>query len=183
MQNVSQLVLTASRRKYVRKDDGLESLSVEKTALTTELGMPTFERSHVETSMVVIRQMSLLERRSFEPKWPDALAVEDMTAVLFERLKVVRDVNKRHIQRRAFIDLLKYMKEQGLTHNFQSNLHPMLMETRIVTLKDVQRGDDYKKYYLKSHELLLMLENSSEAENAGSQHLRNVDILRVRGFS
>jgi hypothetical protein len=39
------------------------------------------------------------------------MAVENMTSVLFERLKIVRDINKKHIQRRAFIDLLKYMKE------------------------------------------------------------------------
>jgi hypothetical protein len=46
-----------------------------------------------------------------EPRWPDCMAVENMTSVLFERLKIVRDINKKHIQRRAFIDLLKYMKE------------------------------------------------------------------------
>lgn len=29
----------------------------------------------------------------------------------------------------------------------------------------------------------MMLENASEAENAQSEHLRNVEIIRVRGFS
>jgi len=44
--------------------------------------------------------------------------MEDM----FERLKAVRDLNKKHFQRRAFIDLLKYMKDQGLRPNFQDKL-------------------------------------------------------------
>jgi hypothetical protein len=44
------------------------------------------------------------------------------------------------------------------------------METSIVSFKKetVSNGEDYKKYYFKAHELLLMLENASEAENAGN---------------
>ncbi len=49
-----------------------------------------------------------------EPKWPDCLSIENVISGLFERLKIVRDINKKHIQRRAFIDLLKFMKDQGL---------------------------------------------------------------------
>lgn len=103
--------------------------------------------------------------------------------MLFERLKVVREVNKRHIQRRAFIDLLKFMKEQGLQHNFQSQLQSMLLDNRIVKLKELTRGEEFRRYYMKSHELLMMLESSSEAVNAGPEHLRNIEIIRVRGFS
>jgi hypothetical protein len=56
--------------------------------------------------------MSLLETKKFEPLWPDCLSVDStLSHVIFERLKIVRDINKRHIQRRAFIDLLKYLKE------------------------------------------------------------------------
>ena len=76
------------------------------------------------------------------------------------------------------------MKDQGLQHNFQSNLQPMLLETKIVSLKmDNVPGDEYRKYFLKSHELLMMLENSGEVVDTGSEHLRNVEIIRVRGFS
>jgi hypothetical protein len=85
------------------------------------------------------------------------------------------------------------MKEQGLQHNFQQNIHSMLLETKIVGFKPTNKvpffdnagigGKDFKKYYFKSHELLMMLENSSQAENAGSGHLRNTEIIRVRGFS
>lgn len=59
----------------------------------------------------------------------------------------------------------------------------MLLETPIVTMSTFANGEDFRKYYLKSHELLMMLENASEAENAGSEHLRNIEIIRVRGFS
>jgi len=37
---------------------------------------------------------------------------------LFERLKTVRDLDKKHFQRRAFMDLLRFMKDQGLKPNF-----------------------------------------------------------------
>ena len=43
--------------------------------------------------------------------------------------------------------------------------------------------NDFKRYYLKAHELLMMLENASEAQNATPAHLRNQEIIRVRGFS
>jgi hypothetical protein len=118
--------------------------------------------------------MTLIEKHMLEPKWPDCLSIENMISGLFERLKIVRDINKKHIQRRAFIDLLKFMKEQGLQHNFQSNILPTFMETSIVSFKTTgsgalsSQGEDFKKYYYKAHELLLMLENASEAENAGS---------------
>jgi len=41
--------------------------------------------------------MSLIEKHMLEPKWPDCMAVENMTSVLFERLKIVREINKKHI--------------------------------------------------------------------------------------
>lgn len=120
MQNVAHLVLTSSRKKYVQKDEGLAGLQGEKSALVSLL---VDEESPVKFMRInsthwIIQKMSLIEKHMLEPKWPDCMAVENMTSVLFERLKIVREINKKHIQRRAFIDLLKYMKEQGLTHNF-----------------------------------------------------------------
>jgi hypothetical protein len=63
------------------------------------------------------------------------------------------------------------MKEQGLQHNFQSSILPTFLETQIVKFKKGGQyfqskevnGEDFKKYYFKAHELLLMLENASEA--------------------
>ena len=66
----------------------------------------------------------------------------------------------------------------------------MLLDTKIVSFKSNDaftslnfKGDEYKRYYMKSHELLMMLENASEAINAAPEHLRNIEIIRVRGFS
>ena len=39
----------------------------------------------------------MLEKKRFEIRWPDSLAIENMIGVLFERLTIVRDINKRHI--------------------------------------------------------------------------------------
>ncbi len=44
----------------------------------------------------------------------------------------------------------------------------MLLEMGLIELQDEDKGGEFRRYYLKSHELLLMLENSSEAEGAGS---------------
>lgn len=59
----------------------------------------------------------------------------------------------------------------------------MLLDTKIIKIKEISSGEEYKRYYMKAHELLMMMENASEVENAGSEHLRNVDIIRIRGFS
>ena len=45
----------------------------------------------------IIQKMSLIEKHMLEPKWPDCMAVENITSVLFERLKIVREINKKHI--------------------------------------------------------------------------------------
>jgi hypothetical protein len=115
MQNVSQLVLTSSRKKYVQRDEGLLGLSLEKTVLSyDELPVVRFTKSKnlsTESILPIIKQINAIEKKFFEMKWPDSMALENMIGVLFERLKIVRDINKRHIQRRAFIDLLKFMKE------------------------------------------------------------------------
>jgi hypothetical protein len=185
-------VLTASRKRYVKRDEGLAGLAGERDTLAEELSHPSFTKapSSVQQLPLIIQQMGVIERAKFEARWPDSLAVESATQTLFERLMIVRELNKRHIQRRALIDLQKYLKEQGLQHNFQSTILPLLLETPItqvnsqtLSLTKVGAQNDFRKYYLKAHELMLMLESASEAENAGPQHLRNVEIIRVRGFS
>jgi hypothetical protein len=80
------------------------------------------------------------------------------------------------------------LKEQGLQHNFQSDLHPLVQKTKLLCFKNSPFGEkvnpnDFKRYYLKAHELLMMLENASEAQNATPAHLRNPEIIRIRGFS
>lgn len=59
----------------------------------------------------VVKQLSFIENKYLEPKWPDVMTLEYTTYDIFDRLKIVREVNRKHPQRRAFIDLLKFFKD------------------------------------------------------------------------
>jgi len=97
MQNVAALVLTASRKKYVKRDDGLEGLARDGDTLQDKEDTVVVFQRNASAEHLVVRQMELLEKRHLEPKWPDSQAVEASVAVIFERLRIVREVNKRHI--------------------------------------------------------------------------------------
>lgn len=126
MQNIQSLVLTSSRKKYINTDAGgdkLLSLDTEKAQLLhndgaaqARIGIVESAGSHERSD--VLRQLDFFEKRHIEAKWPDNSSLEYVMAGLFERLKVVRDLDKKHFQRRAFIDLLKFMKDEGLKPNF-----------------------------------------------------------------
>ena len=90
----------------------------------------------VEEQNVIIKQLQFFEKRQIEQKWPDALALENVMQGLFERLKVVRDIDKKHFQRRAFIDLLKFMKDSGLKPNFQDKLQPYIIKSHLFNTGD-----------------------------------------------
>lgn len=66
----------------------------------------------------MLRQLDFFEKKHIEAKWPDAGSLEYVMGGLFERLKTVRDLDKKHFQRKAFMDLLRFMKDQGLKPNF-----------------------------------------------------------------
>ena len=130
MQNIQSLVLTSSRKKYINTDAGgdkLLSLDKEKKALL-EGDHHTLEKAKIDADLggnrrpTTLRQLDFFEKQHIEAKWPDASSLEYMLAGMFERLKIVRDLDKKHFQRRAFIDLLKFMKDQGLKPNFQDKL-------------------------------------------------------------
>ena len=87
----------------------------------------------------------------------------------------MRDANKKHIQRRALIDLLKFLKEQGLQQNFSLTPTPFLVEAQVLADRA------FAGYYYKSHEVGLMLASASQASEQAD--LRNADILRMRGFA
>ena len=70
----------------------------------------------------MLRQLDFFEKQHIEAKWPDASSLEWVMAGMFERIKIVRDLDKKHFARRAFIDLLKFMKNEGLKPNFQDKL-------------------------------------------------------------
>ena len=120
MQNIQSLVLTSSRKKYINTDAGgdkLISLDNEKASILQDSGKQ-MEMTKVSEQSVIIKQLQFFEKKQIEQKWPEALALENVMLGLFERLKAVRDLDKKHFQRRAFVDLLKFMKDAGLKPNF-----------------------------------------------------------------
>lgn len=58
-----------------------------------------------------MKQLSFFEKNQIEPMWPDSGSLEYTIEDLFDRLKLVREVDKKHVQRRALVDLLKFMKD------------------------------------------------------------------------
>ena len=60
------------------------------------------------------KQLEFFEKNNLMPIWPDQNHFEGIMAGFFERIAETRALNKKHIQRRAFIDLLIYLKDQGL---------------------------------------------------------------------
>lgn len=189
MQNIQSLVLTSSRKKYINTDAGgdkLLSLDGEKAQLLHEAGVGTakiraLEASESSERSDVLRQLKFFEKRHIEAKWPDNNSLECVMAGLFERLKIVRDLDKKHFQRRAFIDLLKFMKDEGLKPNFQDKLQPLIVESRLVYTSDTVLQTRLEKYFYKARELLLITESSSQVEE--NSDIRNVDVIRIQGFS
>jgi len=43
------------------------------------------------------------------------------------------------------------------------------------------KSNEYERYYYKAHELMMLLDSSSQVDEHSD--LRNVDIIRIRGFS
>lgn len=113
--------------------------------------------------------------------WPDHQSLEDAMEGMFQRLKEVRDIDKKHVQRRAFIDLLKFMKDQGLRANFLGKTQPFIIEAKLVETGDASLQEKLAKYFYKAHELLLITEAASQVDEGSD--LKNADILRIQGFT
>ena len=54
---------------------------------------------------------------TIDPMLPNAASLAEATDGFMERLSEVRALNKKHIQVRAYYDLLRFMKGQGLTQS------------------------------------------------------------------
>ena len=86
---------------------------------------------------------------------PTDLFSEYIIPSIFERIQTSRATNKKHIQRKGFSDLLKFLKQQGLSIGKEKvNLNELLVETRTMENKEEM------KYFYSSFELFTMLENS-----------------------
>jgi len=128
MQNIQSLVLTSSRKKYINTDAGgdkLLSLDNEKKEILQgdrDVTQSIQRQERGLTRPPLLKQLDFFEKNHIEAKWPDARSLEYVMSGMFERLKIVRDLDKKHFQRRAFIDLLKFLKDEGLKPNFQDKL-------------------------------------------------------------
>lgn len=97
-------------------------------------------------------------------------------AGFFERLADVRAVNKKHIQKRAFYDLLRYFKNQGIRSTTSEDIQSLLIQHKIAS-----PPAGTTNYFYRAYEVYLMLSNSSQVE--GNNDFVNADIRRVQGFS
>ena len=126
MQNIKSLALTSSKKKYINTDAGgdqLLSLDAEKkTIFRAESVIRVQKIADKDVNSPILKQLEFFEKSHIETKWPNSSSLEHAMSGMFERLKTVRDLNKKHLQRRAFIDLLKFMKDHGLKPNFQDKI-------------------------------------------------------------
>ena len=58
-----------------------------------------------------------MANHTVKPLLPNANSLAESTANWMERMSDVRAVNKKNIQVRAYYDLLRFMKVQGLTQS------------------------------------------------------------------
>ncbi len=186
---MSQLILTSSRKQYINDAEliGIEGEKVsdfdENKYLYFELKKQGKLEVKAESGLmkeleVSLKQLSLVQDQKLASIWPDAYAVESVSQQIFERIHLTRESGKKHIQRRAFIDLLKYLKGEGLSANFETSLTPHIMKSKLCKTGVGALDNDLRKYFFKAHELNLMIENSSEA----CEDVRNADILRIKSL-
>ena len=95
-----------------------------------------------------------------------------------ERLQDVRAADKKHIQVRAYYDLLKYMKVQGLRTSASTALDRDIQQKIIDNKMDTE---GLGKYFYKAYETYSMLRSASQVDDQSD--LKNMDVMRVQGFS
>jgi hypothetical protein len=114
MQNIQTLVLTSSRKKYIHTDSGGDALlgleGQRKDMMEVDAPKERAFKAGEQHQSTLLRQLAFFEKTQIEPMWPESNSLEYTMDGLFDRLKQVRDVDKKHVQRRAYIDLQKFMK-------------------------------------------------------------------------
>jgi hypothetical protein len=98
----------------------------------------------------ILKQLDFFWRNQVELKWPDVNSLQFTMEGMFDRLKHVRDLNKKNFQRRAFIDLLKFMKDQGLRANFQDKILPYLLNAELIQTNEEGLDGKLSLYFYKS---------------------------------
>lgn len=171
---MQSLVITSSRKKYTADDQllGIESENKQEQLLPIVSDLP----SYLTDRFAFLRSLQFLEETRIKSVWPTAQVFEDSMAGFFERLADVRAVNKKHIQKRAFYDLLRYFKNQGIRSTTSEDIQSLLIQHKIAS-----PPAGTTNYFYRAYEVYLMLSNSSQVE--GNNDFVNADIRRVQGFS
>jgi len=76
--------------------------------------------------------------------------VQSAISGFMERMQDVRALNKKYLQKKAFYDLLKFMKDEGLRPNFQTEFQPLLIQCA-----------EQAPYFVKAYETFILLKSSS----------------------
>ena len=160
------------------------SLDAErKTVLQVESVIRVKKIASDDVNAPILKQLEFFEKQHIETNWPNSSSLEHAMSGMFERLKTVRDLNKKHLQRRAFIDLLKFMKDHGLKPNFQDKIQPLIIKSKLVNI-DGDKGElqgRLEEYFYRAQELLVITESSSQIDE--NSDLKNTDVIRIQGFS
>jgi hypothetical protein len=109
IQNVQSLVLEASRRKFGGHNDQLLSLDPENEKKLQAVGYTKFAGDGKN-----IKMLTFLESDKIMPFWPSCNNIQEAVDVFMTRMADVRALNKKNPQKRAFYDLMTYMKDEGL---------------------------------------------------------------------
>ena len=96
------MVLTSSRKKYINTDAGgdkLLSLDAEQKAIVSDQSATQIIKKTNEggEKAIMLKRLEFFESKHIESKWPDTNSLEYVMTGMFERLKVVRDLNKKHL--------------------------------------------------------------------------------------
>jgi hypothetical protein len=72
-------------------------MEAERLTVVDNLDETLSVKRIVINDVPILKQLQYLEKRFIETKWPDFTPVEGTISDIFERIKVVRDTNKKHI--------------------------------------------------------------------------------------
>lgn len=128
------------------------SLDPELKTESAKLSCVTRVPSELVQQFNFLKSLQFLEETRIRSVWPTATVFEEAMGGFFERLADVRAVNKKHIQKRAFYDLLRYFKSQGIRSTVSEDVQSLLIESKVV-----DSLPDTTNYFYRAYETFLML--------------------------
>ena len=109
---MQSLVIASSRKKYASTEDQLLGLHPEHEARDTKV--TAIVASSIAPDCPLAKQIQFMASTKIQPLLPNEMCLSEATNGFMERLSEVRAINKKHVQVRAYYDLLRFMKNQGV---------------------------------------------------------------------